>query len=286
MTSTPSISQDLFDRAVALLGARPTGAIWTTPSSVLGPVSLAGRPGILKVTGEPEEAHGLATLARWRLGVTCPILALATLPTGETAAVMPHARGTHQATDADLVTAANRLHAGLAGAGSEGLVPLEVWLSSVLTANAPRGTAVADAQEIAVDLLAHPRDQVPLHGDVHHENLLDFGEPGGPPDLRLIDPKGLFGERGYDFANIMFNPQPYVRPTAQAFEARSRRIAEQAGLDYERYLKWITVYGTLSALWFLEDGEQDGHGVHLSEVQLDTIRLAISLLGVGSSEHI
>ena len=45
--------------------------------------------------------------------------------------------------------------------------------------------------ETAQALLADPRERSVLHGDLHHDNALDFGARG----WRAIDPKGLIGER-------------------------------------------------------------------------------------------
>lgn len=49
-------------------------------------------------------------------------------------------------------------------------------------------------------LLADRRDISPLHGDIYHGNVLDFGERG----WLAIDPKGLKGERGFDYANLLY----------------------------------------------------------------------------------
>jgi streptomycin 6-kinase len=57
-------------------------------------------------------------------------------------------------------------------------------------------------------LLAEPREVGVLHGDLHHGNVLDFGVRG----WLAIDPKGLLGERGFDFANIFTNPISQIRP--------------------------------------------------------------------------
>jgi streptomycin 6-kinase len=57
-------------------------------------------------------------------------------------------------------------------------------------------------QSVANVLLSSPQDEVVLHGDLHHGNILDFGTRG----WLAIDPKGLLGERGFDYANIFTNP--------------------------------------------------------------------------------
>jgi streptomycin 6-kinase len=59
---------------------------------------------------------------------------------------------------------------------------------------------------IADKLLDDPRDIVALHGDIHHGNILDFGERG----WLAIDPKGLIGERGFDYANNFCNPDAAI----------------------------------------------------------------------------
>ena len=53
-------------------------------------------------------------------------------------------------------------------------------------------TRLARGSAVANDLLATSRDEVILHGDMHHENVLCFGNRG----WFAIDPKGLIGERG------------------------------------------------------------------------------------------
>ena len=58
------------------------------------------------------------------------------------------------------------------------------------------------AENVAAELLASPRDVTVLHGDIHHGNILDFGARG----WLAVDPKGLVGERGLDYANLFCNP--------------------------------------------------------------------------------
>ena len=64
------------------------------------------------------------------------------------------------------------------------------------------GGILARCAEAARALLSEPREVGVLHGDLHHDNVLDFGVRG----WLAIDPKRLVGERGFDFANIFTNP--------------------------------------------------------------------------------
>src|SRR5690606_26100930 len=54
----------------------------------------------------------------------------------------------------------------------------------------------------ALDLLAHQHDVRPLHGDLHHDNIIGDGHGG----WLAIDPHGLIGDPVYDVANIFGNP--------------------------------------------------------------------------------
>ena len=81
------------------------------------------------------------------------------------------------------------------------LIPLAVWFRELEPAAATHGGILTRSAETARFLLAEPRDPGVLHGDIHHDNILDFGERG----WLAIDPKRLFGERGFDYANLFCN---------------------------------------------------------------------------------
>jgi streptomycin 6-kinase len=87
---------------------------------------------------------------------------------------------------------------------------------------------------------------------MQHGNVLDFGTRG----WLAIDPKGLFGERGFDFANIFCNPDLAVATAPGRLTRQVAILAEAAGLDRNRLLKWILAYAGLSAAWTLGEGEQ------------------------------
>ena len=104
-----------------------------------------------------------------------------------------------------------------------------------------------------------------LHGDLHHENILDFGERG----WLAIDPHGLRGERFFDFANIFTNPdlsdlsQP-VGVLPGRLEARLKIVAEMAQVEPGRILRWIVAWTGLSAAWFIGDGDDKGTATGLT----------------------
>ena len=90
-----------------------------------------------------------------------------------------------------------------------------------------------------------------LHGDIQHANVLDFG----PRGWRAIDPKGLIGESGFDFANTFCNPDFALATSPGRLARQATVIAETAGLDRKRLLQWTLCYAGLSAAWIIGDGD-------------------------------
>ncbi|WP_210241526.1 aminoglycoside phosphotransferase family protein [Mesorhizobium sp. B2-5-4] len=107
-----------------------------------------------------------------------------------------------------------------------------------------------EAGAIAERLLADPHDIRPLHGDLHHENVLR-----GPRGWLVIDPKGVLGDPGFDAANMFYNP---LDRDALCFAPE--RIAHMAevfsrtlGQSPAAILDHAIAYGCLSASWHHED---------------------------------
>lgn len=133
------------------------------------------------------------------------------------------------------------------------LTPLRDWFSSLKPAARRYGGILKHCAEISEELLSSPQDVTTLHGDLHHGNVLDFGTSG----WLAIDPKGLRGERGFDYANIFTNPDlgdpaSGIAVVPEIFKQRIKIVTEAAGLDRERLLMWICAWCGLSAAWTLE----------------------------------
>lgn len=99
-------------------------------------------------------------------------------------------------------------------------------------------------------LLDNPVDVQPLHGDIHHENIL-LGDRG----WLVIDPKGLLGDPMYDVANMFYNPLE-----RQDLRANDQRIATMAltfsrtfNRDIRTILNYAMGHACLSASWHTED---------------------------------
>jgi streptomycin 6-kinase len=204
----------------------PDGEPVVTRAAQLLPVRRNGLPAMLKVPGPLDESEGHVLMRWWDGDGAARVYAEA-----EGVLLLERALGTRSLADmargdADdaacriLCAVAARLHAPRPRP-LPALVPLRHWFRALAPAAATHGGLLARAQREAEALLAAPRDPVPLHGDLHHDNVLDFG----PRGWLAIDPNRLLGERGFDFANIFTNPTSPIRTgrsRTRAFPAASR----------------------------------------------------------------
>jgi len=115
---------------------------------------------------------------------------------------------------------------------------------------------VATAIGIARDLLDGELPVQPLHGDIHHDNILRAGD-----DWVAIDPKGLIGDPAYDYANSFQNPERAETLVLDA--ARIGRhvaaISERTGISRKRLLAWAVAHTALSGAWNIEDDSPFSH---------------------------
>lgn len=106
-------------------------------------------------------------------------------------------------------------------------------------------------------------EQVCLHGDLHHGNVLDFGRARG---WLAIDPKGLWGDRAFDYVNMLRNPNAEVALAPGRFARQVALICAAAGLSRERLLRWTYAFASLSFSW--EGSELDRAIMELSAAEL------------------
>jgi streptomycin 6-kinase len=209
----------------------------------------------------PEEEFGGALMAWWEGQGAARVLArqgnaiLLERATGKISLAELARRGRDVEATRIICAATAKLHAPRAQPLSN-LVPLSQWFGDLEPAAAIHGGVFSLAAETARELLAHPRDVGVLHGDINHDNILDFEDRG----WFAIDSKGLFAERGFDYANLFCNPDLAVpiHPAATApglFERRIEVLSEAAGLDRRRLLQWILAWTGLLAAWLLSDRE-------------------------------
>lgn len=150
-----------------------------------------------------------------------------------------------------LVEVANRLHAAEIDTPPN-LPRLTDWFSGLFDLQVGPACPdearrdIASAQTLARELLASEHDIVPLHGDLHHDNIR-LGNRG----YCAFDAKGVLGERTYELANAFRNPKG-----AESIVRNGNRIAAIADLwsaefnvDRQRLLAWAAAKCALSIAW-------------------------------------
>lgn len=238
---------------------QPDGAPFASLAGNLMPVLHAGAPAMLKISHEPDEIFGAGVMQWWDGEGAARVLAhdgealLLERATGSRSLVTMVRDGRDDEASSIICGVAARLHAPRAKPLPP-LKPMDHWFAALPPGASKYGGIVARAAETLKQLLASPRDLTQLHGDLHHENVLDGGEQRG---WLAIDPKGLLGDRGYDFANIVCNPERDldVVTSPGRLLRQAGIIAETAGYERRRLLQWILAYAGLSATWILDDGD-------------------------------
>ncbi|UTV59198.1 aminoglycoside phosphotransferase family protein [Burkholderia arboris] len=267
----------MFDRYLDLWGLAPDGGPILTASGGLLPVVWHARPAMLKVATCDEERRGNALMAWWNGQGAAQvwqhdvdaILLERAQPAPSLAALS--ASGHDDDTMRIACGVVARLHAHRAPQPPAQIVPLHDWFRALLTNDADHNVLRRSAA-IARQLLAEaasPVDDVVLHGDIHHGNLLHFGDRG----WLAIDPKGLRGERTFDYANLFCNPVHDIAVDPARFGRRVALVADAAQLDRRRLLQWILAWSGLSAVWLMEDGL-------LPDTRLQVATLAAAALGL------
>ena len=230
------------------------GAAQVRASGVVQAVRRAnGQPAMLKIIADAQERLGAQLLQAWGGQGAAKVLALdgdallmERLP-GPSALALAQAGDAHGALRAVCECAA-QLHAHTQLALPQALPTAADWLQALGPAAADNDVQAQCAQ-LAQQLLAQPDAQHVLHGDLHQANVLR----DGAGQWRAIDPKGVVGERGFELAALLCNPEwPWA--SDQDLWAAAQQIAQASGLPHTRLLQWAAVRAGLSAAWFAEDG--------------------------------
>jgi streptomycin 6-kinase len=243
------------------------GAPYRTHTSWLQPVRLADTPAILKVAFEDEERRGAALMSWWQGDGAARVIAhegdgLLLERAVDTVSLAEMARsGRDDEASRILCAVVARLREPRAWPTPE-LFPLERWFRELAPAASRHGGVLMRAARAADELLDEPREVGVLHGDIHHGNVLDFGSRG----WLAIDPKGLVGERGFDFANMFCNPDLETAVAPGRLPRQVRVVTDAAGLDRRRLLRWILAYAGLTAAWTTGEGEEPTLALAVAEL--------------------
>lgn len=259
---------EAFEPWLQAWGLRADGESFTTRfGSRLLPVLHQGERAMLKIAAHEEERRG-AELMEWFAGTGAarviaregPALLMERLSGPRSLAEMARNGRDDEATRI-LCHTAMALHAPRSPPPPASLIPLAQWFAALEPAAAQFGGTFETAAAAARPLLADPRDVVILHGDFHHDNVLD----GGPRGWLVIDPKGLKGERAFEYANLFRNPDVEIALAPGQMRRRAVIVAEDASLDLRRLLQWVLAYAGLGAAWSLQSGHDPGPGLAIAE---------------------
>jgi streptomycin 6-kinase len=271
------VSEDDFQPWLSRWGLVPEGEAICTHSSLLLPVQRDGVPAMLKIATAEEEING-AHLMAWYAGSGAarvlahegPGLLLERLSGQRSLIEMERSCRGDEATRIICEVVA-RLHAARDHMPPETLYPMSTWFRPLEPAATRLGGVLTKSAAAARELLAMPQHIVPLHGDIHHGNILDGGERG----WLAIDPKGVLGERAFDYANLFCHPEAKVATEAGRLEERVDIVAREANLDSQRMLKWILAYAGLKSVWTME---REGGGQEARELTI--AQMAAAALGL------
>lgn len=277
-----AISPSSFEPWLTRWELVPDGAPIATRGSLLLPVLQDSAPAMLKLPACEDERRGYLPLEFWSGDGAARLLArsenggamLIERATGRrslAAMARSGAKGDDEATAilCDAIAALQKPR----GAAPAGLIPLDIWFKDLFPAAARHGGLLARAAAEASALLPAQREILPLHADLHHDNVLDFEGRG----WLAIDPKSVIGDRAFEYT-ILFcdpdlaDPEPPVAVAPGIFERRLEIVLAKSGLVRKRLLRWIVAWCGLSASWFMADGDP------LAEVNLAVAKRAIAAL--------
>lgn len=102
-----------------------------------------------------------------------------------------------------------------------------------------------------------------LHGDLHHDNILQHESK-----WLAIDPKGIIGDPAFEIAAFDFIHKTELNTpnVSKLFESRILLIAHRSGLDAQRIKDWVFVRLILSAAWSIEDNCDPSWAINLAGV--------------------
>ena len=100
-------------------------------------------------------------------------------------------------------------------------------------------------------LLQSTTKEVLLHGDLHHDNILQNGD-----SWIVIDPKGFIGDPAFEPAAYLCNPIPELLLEDSASEIILNRIklfSAELKIPEQRIIDWLYVKSVLCWDWSLDD---------------------------------
>lgn len=143
------------------------------------------------------------------------------------------------------------------------------WLKSIdnVSSETLPSLLLKKAIQLKNSLLESSKTLVYLHGDLHHDNILQHENT-----WLTIDPKGIVGELEFEIAAFDFM---YVAELAnnvnakEIIESRIELLALKANINAARIKNWVFVRLILMAAWSIEDNSDPSLAIKLAEVTND-----------------
>ncbi len=110
---------------------------------------------------------------------------------------------------------------------------------------------LSKAQSWFQDLTIDHSNDVLLHGDLHHENILAHHD-----GWKVIDPHGYRGDPAAEIGAMVRNPWdcfPTEHSMPKIIERRLKILAEELPFDRERMKAWAFCMAVLSEAWHIQD---------------------------------
>lgn len=119
------------------------------------------------------------------------------------------------------------------------------------------------AIQLKNNLLQTSRNEILLHGDLHHDNVLLNGN-----EWIVIDPKGVVGEVEFELAAFDFIHSSELNKNnlESLFLERIKLLSMKARLDCQRLKGWVFVRLILAAAWSIEDKDNPTWAINLAEL--------------------
>ncbi|WP_164932922.1 aminoglycoside phosphotransferase family protein [Tropicibacter alexandrii] len=235
---------------------------------------ISGDPAVLKIFRAGHfgnEAAGIALMHHW--SETAPLACAEIIGEGPGALLIEYVPGAHLGDDSRagrdldacerLALVAHALHAAPLPDMAR-LPRLELWfhdlfqLSYAPTCPVALQADMRRASALARHLLTSEHKPRPLHGDLHHDNVIVGAHP------KAIDAKGILADPAYELANAMRKPagcEAVLRDKAHQ-SARLDIFAGTLGVDRTRLAGWAAAKCALSIAWranrvLVDDPESD-----------------------------
>ncbi|MBM7068151.1 aminoglycoside phosphotransferase family protein [Actibacterium sp. 188UL27-1] len=245
----------------------PVSQIASSPAaSVHKVLQKDGRYAALKIftpAGQRSEGRGADLLKAW--DGNGAVLLLRSTPDAQLLDWLPGptlgdlARGGQDETATTILAQSAQKLWSKGPAQSLDMPPIDHWFAALFALDLtplPKDHrhAMEQASIAARDLLAQSTPRIVLHGDLHHDNILQT-----PNGWTVIDPHGVSAPAEAEFSNAFRNPvnaAKWVTDPARPWRM-ARGLQAVTALDPLTLLTWAAARTALSMAWQMQDGAVD-----------------------------